>query len=135
MITLKITEGRLGGANNTNTPFARMLKAVREFLGPQLIDNRKPNVIFVLTNFHAWSPVRVKKELPNRIKTIKYLSAKLLGVINPPIALSENKPEEYGVKKDEHNWHQLNDGGKHPLSLFSELIEKCKRNQDLIGKI
>lgn len=101
MITLKVTEDRLGGENNTDTPFARMLKAVKEFLGPKLIDTQHPNVIFVLTNFHSFTDRRVKEVLPNRIKTIKILSAICLGVINPQVVVTENCPDEhYDLKKD-----------------------------------
>ncbi len=135
MITLKITDDRLGGDKNIDTPFARMLKAVRELLGLKLIDTQHPNVIFVLTNFHSFTRKRVQELLPKRINTIKILSAKCLGVSDPPVVVTENYPDEYDdLEKDKHGWYNLRNGDKHPLTLFSALIQLCKRSDDLIGE-
>ncbi len=134
MITLDATDNRLGDEKNTNSQFARMLKAVKKFLGPKLIDEKYPNTVFVLTNFHSLTDKRLKEILPKRIENIKFLSAKLLGVIDPPILVTENYPEEYNdLNKDNNGWYLLKNGDKHPLELFNKLIQFTKKSNDSIG--
>jgi len=135
MITLPATDHRLGGHDNTNTPFARMLRAVKEFLGRNLIDEKYPNVVFVLTSFHCLTNKNIKNMLPDRINTIKTLSAKFLGVTDPPVLFSENYPKDNDLDQDENGWYILRNGDMHPLSLFSRLIKMCKKSNDYIGYV
>ena len=135
MITIEANDNRIGGKKDINTPFIRMLRAIKQFLGPKLIDTQHPNVIFVLTNFHSLTAKRVEETLPKRIETIKFLSAKYLGVIDPQVVFTENCPDEYNdLKKDQHGWYDLRNGDKHPLTLFNALIQLCEKSDDYIGE-
>ncbi|CAG8676793.1 28168_t:CDS:1 [Gigaspora margarita] len=133
MIVANITDTRLGNLENMETQFARMLKGIKDGLGDKILDHKRPSVIFVLTHLQSIPPGILNERASLQIELVKKMSENVLGIIDPPVVTVENEPENWGLQRD-GGWYVLSNGEKHPLNLFNQLINLCKKLRDNIGQ-
>ncbi|KAF0548420.1 GTP-binding protein A [Gigaspora margarita] len=131
MIVANVNDKRLGDSENMETPFARMLKGIKNCLN--ILDYKRPSVIFVLTNLQSLPKKTLKEDLSSQINLVKELSSIILGISNPPVVAFENRPEDCDLQR-ENEWYILGNGERQPLNLFEALINLCEKSKDNIGQ-
>ena len=125
LIVVSACDKRLGGESSD---CAHMLRALSKL---HVVDQSRPNVVFVLTNASSVPKGRYNDFKKSKTDHIQVLCRQYLG-ISAPVVWIENDFVGHGLEK-KGDWTILNDMEKQPLNLFEAMISLLKESRDDIG--
>ena len=126
LIAVNATDERLAGPE---AGLSKMLNALKQL---NIVDKKRPNILFILTHAMAVPPLNFDEEIGLKIGIIKRNCKSYLGV-EPMVVCLENKPETYGLVID-GDWTVLErNGERQPLNLFRAMVKLMTSNGDEVG--
>ena len=126
LIAVNATEKRLDGPESG---LCKMLNSLKQL---NVVDKKRPNLLFILTHAMAVPPGDFEEEIGQLTSIIKRNCKTYLGV-EPIVVCVENKPDIYGLVVD-GDWTVLErNGERQPLNLFRSMVKLMTDNGDEVG--
>ena len=126
LITISATDIRISGHDSN---FNKMLKALKHL---NLVDNRKNNVLIVLTHAMGVPKNSFATSIREQAESVKKIVSSSLDIPNVETVYVENCTDSYQLET-EGDWTLLPDGTQQPLNLFEAMIQLMKNNGDEVG--
>ena len=126
LIAVNALEERLDGPE---AGLCKMLNALKQL---NIVDRKRPNILFMLTHAMGVPPGNFNEEVGHKTGIIKRNCKFYLGV-EPIVVCLENKPDTYGLVMD-GDWTILEwNGERQPLNLFRAMVKLMTANGDEVG--
>ena len=128
LVAIDTTNKRSGGSDNGS-----LYAMIHNLSKLRIVDRKRPNVLFVLTNVHSIAKGEYKDTIKGIEKCLNTLSNEILG-IKPEIVHIENKWEAHELDKKGEDWTVLRDGTPQPINVLKTMMAMTKRCKDEVGQ-
>ena len=128
LVAIDTTNKRSGGSDNGS-----LYAMIHNLSKLRIVDKKRPNVLFVLTNVHSIARGEYKDTIKEIETWLNTLSNEILG-IKPEIVHIENKWKAHELDKKGEDWTVLRDGTPQPINVLEAMMTMTRRCKDEVGQ-